>query len=158
MRADAIIVLGCASSTRLARRLDRGIGLYEAKAAPRLLLSGGGRGSLAEADTMRRMALDRGVPAAALLTESSSTDTLGNARECARLLRRHGLSRVILVSDRAHLMRAKLLFRLAGIEVVACAGVRTPSLSSEFGEALRELAALPRSLFRAVPRTRLPER
>jgi uncharacterized SAM-binding protein YcdF (DUF218 family) len=115
-----------------------------------LLLSGGGRGRLAEAEIMRREALRRGVPETALLVEPNSSDTVGNACECAQLLRRHRLSSVILVSDRTHLLRARLLFRLAGIEVAASAGNRPSSPLWEIGAALREALALPRSLLRAA--------
>ena len=39
---------------------------------------------------MRRAAMARGIPETALLVEPYSRDTLGNARETARLLRRRG--------------------------------------------------------------------
>ncbi len=87
----------------LRRRLDRGVRLFQQGAAPLLVLSGGGAGPVPEAEIMRRMALDRGVPEAALLVETGSHDTLGNARETARLLRLRGGRSVLLVSDRAHL-------------------------------------------------------
>jgi uncharacterized SAM-binding protein YcdF (DUF218 family) len=135
---------------RLRRRIERGVRLYREGAAPVLLLSGGGRGSVAEAEIMRGMALAGGVPPAALLSEPHSRDTLGNARETALLLRAHGLRSVVLVSDRAHLPRAALLFRLAGVEIAFRSGVRSPSLSAEIGAAIREMAALPWSLLRAL--------
>ena len=115
-----------------------------------LLLSGGGRGAVPEAEIMRGMALAGGVPPAALLSEPHSRDTLGNARQTALLLRAHGLRSVVLVSDRAHLPRATLLFRLAGVEIAFRSGVRSPSLSAEIGAAIREMASLPWSLLRAL--------
>ena len=152
--ADAIVVLGCAAAGRLKRRLERGVRLYQDGAAPLLLLSGGGIGKVPEAETMRRMALARGIPKAALLIEPRSRDTIGNARECARLLRRRGLRSVILVSDRTHLPRAALLFRLAGLEIVGRSGVPAPALLSAAGAILREAAAMPWSLARALFRRR----
>jgi uncharacterized SAM-binding protein YcdF (DUF218 family) len=148
-------VLGCRSSTGLARRLDRGIGLFQAGAAPLLLLSGGGAGPVAEAEIMRRMALARGVPATALLIEPRSRDTVENARETARLLGPRGGHLILLVSDRAHLPRAALLFRLAGLRIAGWAGVPPPSTLWEIGAALRECAALPRSLARGFLQLRL---
>ncbi len=103
-----------------------------------------------EAEIMRGIALAHGVPQAALLIEAHSRDTLGNARETAQLLRAHGLRSVVLVSDRAHLPRAALLFRLAGVAVAGRAGVRSPSLRAAIGAAIREAAAFPGSLFRAL--------
>ena len=91
-----------------------------------LVLSGGGNGPEPEAEIMRRLAAGRGVPQAALLIEACSRDTLGNARETALLLRANGLRSVLLVSDRTHLPRAALLFRLAGLAVAGRSGVRAP--------------------------------
>jgi uncharacterized SAM-binding protein YcdF (DUF218 family) len=152
--ADAIVVLGCAACARLKRRLARGVELFHDGAAPLLLLSGGGTGREPEAVTMRRLALRAAVPEAALLVEANSRNTWENARESARLLHRRGLGRVVLVSDRSHLPRAALLFGRAGIEVAGRAGLRPPSPLWEMGAVLRELLALPKSLWRA--RRRLP--
>jgi uncharacterized SAM-binding protein YcdF (DUF218 family) len=151
-QADAIVVLGCPSAARLRRRVERGVRLWREGRAPVLLLSGGGRGPVPEAEIMRRLALAAGVPQAALLIEPGSRDTLGNAHETARLLRAHGLNSVMLVSDHAHLRRAALLFRLAGVAVAGRSGVRSPSLLLEVGAALREAAALPWSLAQAILR------
>ena len=152
--ADAVVVLGCRGSAGLMRRLDRGLRLFHAGAAPLLLLSGGGTGPVPEAEIMRRVALARGVPEAALLIEPGSRNTAENARETARLLRLRGGSSVLLVSDRAHLLRAALLFRLAGLRVAGWAGVQAPSIRWEVGAAIRECWALPRSLMRALLRLR----
>ena len=150
--ADAVVVLGCGGTAGLARRLDYGIRLFQAGAAPLLLLSGGGAGSVPEAEIMRRMALARGVPDAALLVEPGSRDTIENARESARSLRPRGGRVVLLVSDRAHLPRAVLLFRLARLRVAGWAAVPPPSILWEIDAVVRECVALPRSLVRAFLR------
>ncbi len=143
-------MLGCAQSARLRRRVERGVRLYHQGVAPVLLLSGGGSGPEPEAEIMRRIALATGVPQAALLTEPHSRDTLGNARETAALLATHGVRSIVLVSDRTHLPRAALLFGLAGVEIAGRSGVRSRSLPGEIVAAIREMAALPRSLVRAL--------
>lgn len=147
---DAIVVLGCPPSARLERRVARGARLYWAGAAPALLLSGGGRGAVPEAVLMQRMALACGIPAAAVLVEPNSRDTLGNARETAQMLRARSWRRVVLVSDRAHLPRAALLFRLSGVEVAGRCGVPASSAAMAIAAALREAAAWPSSLVRAL--------
>jgi uncharacterized SAM-binding protein YcdF (DUF218 family) len=149
-KGDAVVVLGCPSPAALRRRVDIGVGLFQAGAAPMLLLSGGGAGPEAEAKIMRRMALARGVPGAALLIEPESRDTAGNARQSARLLGTRGGHSVLLVSDRVHLPRAALLFHLAGLHVIAWAAPEPPSTWWEIRTAIRECAALPWSLARAV--------
>lgn len=143
-------MLGCGPSARLRRRVARGVQLYQDRAAPVLLLSGGGRRREPEAVIMRRAALAGGVPEAAVLIEPNSRDTLGNARETARLLQAHRLNSVVLVSDRTHLPRAALLFRLAGVAVVGRSGVRSRSPFLEIGAMIREIVALPWSLARAM--------
>jgi uncharacterized SAM-binding protein YcdF (DUF218 family) len=134
----------------LRRRVERGLELHRQGAAPLLVLSGGG--PVQEALIMRDIALAAGVPEHALLVEAASRDTLDNARECARLLRARGRHSILLVSDRTHLFRATLLFRLAGLAVVGRAGVRPASPLAELALALREALALPRSLVRALRR------
>jgi uncharacterized SAM-binding protein YcdF (DUF218 family) len=149
-QADAIVVLGCPPSPRLERRLERGVQLYRQGAAPVLLMSGGGNGPVSEAEIMRRMALASGVPDSAVLIEPWSNNTLENARNTARVLGSRGWRTVVLVSDRTHLWRATMLFRLAHLNVVARSGIRSQSPLKEIGAAVREAAALPRSLLRAL--------
>jgi uncharacterized SAM-binding protein YcdF (DUF218 family) len=132
------------------RRLDRGIRLYQQGAAPLLLLSGGGAVPVPEAAVMQQIALSRGVPEGALLVEPRSGNTVDNAREAALLLQPRRVREVLLVSDRSHLPRAALLFRLAGLRVAGRAGVRPGSMLSEAGAAIRECLAFPGSLARAL--------
>ena len=152
--AEAIVVLGCrldvqgGPSERLRLRVGRAIELYHAGAAPLLLLSGGGSGPVAEATIMRDLALAAGIPESALLREPHSRNTVENAVNSARLLRERVVRRIVLVSDRTHLPRAALLFRLAGLDVVDKAGIPARSLARALGAALFEIGALPRSVIR----------
>jgi uncharacterized SAM-binding protein YcdF (DUF218 family) len=154
--AEAIVVLGCRlaaegrPSERLRRRVALAVELYRAGAAPFLVLSGGGTGSVAEAEIMRDLTRAAGVPQTALLCEPDSRNTVENAINSARLLRERGLARVILVSDRTHLPRAALLFRLAGLDVVGRAGVPAYSRRRTWLAACYEFGALPRSLLRLL--------
>jgi uncharacterized SAM-binding protein YcdF (DUF218 family) len=148
--ADAIVVLGCRSASRQRRRVARAVALYRDGRAPLLVLSGGGAGQVSEAELMRREAVAKGMPAAALLLEPGSRDTIENARETAALLHARGLREIVLVSDYAHLPRAALLFGLAGLSVIGRAGVRAPNWAAEIAALLREATALPRSLLRAL--------
>ena len=149
-KADAIVVLGCRGSATLARRVECGVGLFRAGASPLLVLSGGGRGPVAEAERMRRAALAGSVPERALLIDPVSRDTFENARETARLLKPRGLGSVVLVSDRTPLPRATMLFRLAGLRVTARVAPPAARLGREAAAAIREIAALPWSLMRAL--------
>jgi hypothetical protein len=55
--------------------LEIGLRLFEAGAAPLLVLSGGGSGPLPEAELMRRAAIGGGVPPAALVIDTVSRNT-----------------------------------------------------------------------------------
>ena len=138
-------MLGCRGAAGLLLRTTLGIELWRRGRAPLLMFAGGGNGPTPEAQAMHALALAAGVPAEAQLLEPWSRNTLGNARECSRMLRARDLDRIILVSDRAHLPRAAWLFRRAGLGVVACAGVRSAPRSW-----LHELAAWPKSLLRVL--------
>ena len=158
-RADAIVVLGCQlfpggrASERLRRRVALGVALYREGAASLILMSGGGVGAVAEAEAMRDLARESGVPDTALLIEPESGNTFENAAFAARLLHRIGKSRIVLVSDRAHLPRASRMFRHAGLEVVGVAGVPASSMRRAFGAVLYEAASHMRGLFRRRART-----
>jgi uncharacterized SAM-binding protein YcdF (DUF218 family) len=152
-RADAIVVLGCRMPRdgrpggALERRVGHAAALWRRGAAPLLLLSGGGGRQRSEADAMRELALAAGVPADALLLEERSSNTIENAAFSAALLREKGRQRVIIVSEAYHLLRARILFRAAGLEIVATAAPAV-RLRRDALMYLRESVALPRSLLR----------
>ncbi len=127
------------------------IALYHAGAAPFLVLSGGGRRAVPEADVMRRLALAGGVPAAALLLEPRSRSTLENATETARLLAARGDTAIVLVTDPYHALRARLLFRLAGVAVRAVHVAPMP-LRQQVTMLILESVKLPIDLVRALCR------
>jgi uncharacterized SAM-binding protein YcdF (DUF218 family) len=85
-----------------------------------LLISGGGktvRGSEAsEAKLLAEVSEGYGVT---LWLEERSRNTWENARNSAAVLQKKGIAEVLLVTDRAHMTRAMLAFRRAGIDVLA---------------------------------------
>lgn len=124
------------------------LALYRAGVAPVLLLSGGGE-PIPEAEVMRRMALAAGVPESALLVESVSRSTLENATHAAALLAARQVTAVVLVTDRYHAFRARVLFRLAGLNVRAVHVASLPS-RRHMTMLLSESIKLPISLLRAL--------
>ncbi len=125
------------------------ISLYQARVAPLLVLSGGGRRAMPEAEAMRQLALAGGVPASALMIEPRSQTTLENATETAKLLAVTGQEAVILVTDSYHALRARLLFRMAGLTVVAVHTARVPMRPCLLMVAA-ECVKLPINLVRAI--------
>jgi uncharacterized SAM-binding protein YcdF (DUF218 family) len=94
--------------------------LYRAGKAQKLILSGGTvrTGDASEAEAMQAFLLDLGVPASAMVLETGSTDTRGNARQTARLLAAEQVDTVMLVTSALHMPRARKAFEQAGLKVI----------------------------------------
>ena len=107
-RSDAIIVI---SGDENLARYREGVRLYRAGWAPVLIFSGAALGhDESNAEVMRKMALDDGVPSAAILTDDLGGDTYGNAVHTRALMEQHRLRSAILVTSPYHLRRAALTF------------------------------------------------
>jgi len=130
-RPVAVVLGGGVSGARPPQRPDPDLGsaadrlwhaarLYRAGLAAHLLLCGGhvrtGDGS--EAQAMRRVLLDLGVPDEAIWVEEGSVNTSGNAAEASRQLRERGIGGVLLVTSALHMPRARAAFERAGLDVV----------------------------------------
>lgn len=100
---------------RYAAKLHRETGLP-------ILVTGGkpDGGDISEADAMRRvLADDFGV--AVHWVEGESNNTAENAKFSAALLRRHGVTRIILVTHADHMRRAARSFAATGLDVAPAA-------------------------------------
>lgn len=137
------------ATAALERRMRLAIALYQAGVAPLLVLSGGGRQAVPEAEVMRDLALAAGLPESALMLESRSLSTLENATETAKLLAPGGRAAIALVTDGYHALRARLLFRMAGLRVVAVHTAQVP-LQPRLAMAAAECVKLPVNLVRAL--------
>jgi uncharacterized SAM-binding protein YcdF (DUF218 family) len=125
---EVIIVLGAAvwpdgqPSPALSRRVAHAVQALRAEQGRRLLMTGGvGKHPPAEAHLMRQLALDAGVAASRILVEDQAISTLQSALRCSRILRQHGWSTALIVTDRYHLRRALLVFRSLGIQAFGSA-------------------------------------
>ncbi|MBQ8397584.1 MAG: YdcF family protein [Clostridia bacterium] len=137
--ADCILVLGAGvrddgtPSQMLRHRIDTGIMLYEASAAPKLLMSGDhGRVDYDEVNVMRSRALDAGVPSADVFMDHagfSTYDSLYRARDIFEV------KRVIIVTQKYHLPRALYIAESLGLEAW---GVPA-DLDSYYGQFIRNL-------------------
>jgi uncharacterized SAM-binding protein YcdF (DUF218 family) len=120
--ADAIVVLGAAQyngrpSPVLQARLDHALDLYERGLAAQLIFTGGtGVGdTVSEAEVARRYAMDKGVPASAIMTERDGLTSAQSVRAAAALMQSAGLESALLVSDSYHMMRLEVLARRSHI-------------------------------------------
>ncbi len=117
---DCILVLGCGvwdgnkPSHMLADRLERGIEVFEAGAAPKLLMTGDhGREDYNEVAVMKQYAIDAGIASENVFMDHagfSTYDSLYRAREvfCAK--------KVLIISQEYHLYRALYVARQLGLE------------------------------------------
>lgn len=134
--AEAIVVLGGSismpseahpSSGLIATsdRLLEAMRLYRAGKAPIIVATGGDSPldpiarPFHEADEMRNMLVEWGVPNSAILVETKSINTHENAIFTHQLLESRKINRVILVTSAIHMPRAQATFRKAGFEVHA---------------------------------------
>jgi len=135
VHADAVVVFagGVGESGRAGggaqERLKRAVDLYRGGFAPALILSSGYVYSFHEAEVMRALAVDQGVPAGAIVLEEHATNTYQNVRFVDAILRDHHWRRILLVSSPYHMRRALLVWhkQAAGIEVTP-----TPVTRSQF--------------------------
>lgn len=125
---DVIIVLGAAvwphgqPSPTLRRRMAHAAALFESGTGRYLLLTGGvGRYPPSEAEVMRQLALEAGVPASQIILEEQACSTFDSARSCARIGRRQDWKAVLLVTDGYHLPRALFTFRAFGVPAAGSA-------------------------------------
>lgn len=110
--ADVIVAVSGGDTAARARRAAE---MYKAGWAKRIIFSGAAADSrsISNAEAMKRIATDMGVPAKAITLDETSRDTKENAQNTVDLLHEIKANRVILVSSPYHLRRVKLNFELA---------------------------------------------
>lgn len=101
-------------------RIQRAVELFEAGAAPVLVVTGGTNASDGQpvAEAMKAYAVAAGVPEDAILVEGGSHSTLQNALFASDLAELDKTQPVLIVTHRYHLPRAHASFRWAGFENV----------------------------------------
>lgn len=143
--ADCIIVLGCrvwsdnTPSAMLSDRLKRGVELYKAGAAPKLLMSGDhGREDYDEVNVMRKYAEEEGVDSKDILTDHagfSTYETMYRAKEVFKA------KKVIIVTQSYHLYRAVYDAEKLGLEAVGVVSYERDYDSKQPYRDVREIAA-----------------
>ncbi len=133
--ADAVVVFagGVGESGRagggVQERIGKAVELYRDGVAPRLIISSGYVFSLREAQVMKAIAIDNGVPESAIILEERAANTYENVAFTARILAERGWRTIALVSSPYHMRRALLTWRKVAPEVKVTA---TPPAASQF--------------------------
>jgi uncharacterized SAM-binding protein YcdF (DUF218 family) len=120
--ADVILVLGAAEyrgrpSPVLRARLDHALALYQQHIAPRIMTTGGAGGDpvFTEGTVGRAYLISHGVPSEAIIVEAEGDTTVHTVTLAGEILRRMGLSSVVVVSDGYHIYRVKEMLRANGL-------------------------------------------
>ncbi len=121
--ADAIVVFagGVGESGKAGggteERVQHAVDVYRRGLATHLVLSSGYVYSFPEAQVMRSLATQQGVPDEAIVLEERSTDTHQNVEYVNDIMKRQGWRSALLVSSPYHMRRALLTWRKAAPEV-----------------------------------------
>jgi vancomycin permeability regulator SanA len=135
---DCIIVLGCqvrddgTLSHMLRDRLMRGLEVYHAGAAPKLLMSGDhGRKEYDEVNAMKQYAIENGVPSEHVFMDHagfSTYETVYRAKEIFEA------DKVIIITQEYHLYRALYIADKLGIEAYGVSA----DLNKYAGQSMRD--------------------
>ncbi len=148
--ADAIVVLGASvyadgtPSSILQDRLDDAITLYEAGVASVIVMSGdGGTASYNEPEAMRAYAVSHGVPASAILCDTTGFSTYETMYNMAKT---YGFARIIVATQSYHLYRALYAANGLGIEALGVAS-DYHTYNNQISYSLREIPARTKDFF-----------
>lgn len=120
---DAIVVMGAAQydgtpSPQLAARLDHVVALWPAGIAPLVVVTGGNQPGdrFTEAAASAAYLIERGIPASAIVEESTGTTTDESMQGVAALLEERDLDTVLIVTDPYHALRSRLIAESVGLD------------------------------------------
>ena len=152
-QVDAVLVLGCGvrpdgtPSLMLRDRLEMGLKLYEAGAAPKLLMSGDhGRVEYDEVNAMRDYALERGVPSEDVFMDHAGFSTYESMYRARDVF---ACRTILIVSQRYHLYRAVYDARALGLEAYGVAAEDIAYTGQVMREA-REVLARDKDFFYCI--------
>ena len=136
--ADCILVLGCyvydsgRPSDMLADRLRRGIQLYQAGVAPKLLMSGDhGQKDYNEVKAMKLKAMEAGIPSEDVFMDHAGFSTYESIYRARDVF---AADKVIVVTQEYHLYRALYIAEQLGVEAY---GVSS-DLNTYGGQSMRD--------------------
>lgn len=150
---DCILILGCSvlatgtPSAMLKDRLDRGISLYQAGLAPKIIVSGDhGSAEYDEVNAMKNYCLEQGVPSEDVFMDHagfSTYESLYRARDIFQA------DNIIIVSQKYHLYRAEYIAHALDINAVAVSADYHRYRGQVYREA-REILARDKDFFFAL--------
>jgi uncharacterized SAM-binding protein YcdF (DUF218 family) len=124
-QADVIIVLGCNTigpdsgpTVCISARSAHAADLYKKGIAPAIIATGGPTGGAAtEAEVLTSVLESDGVPTDAIIQENRALNTIQNLNYSQAIMREHGWTRAVLVTEPFRIKRATLIARDSGMAV-----------------------------------------
>ena len=150
---DCILVLGCkvhdsgTPSAMLEDRLRRSVALFDAGAAPKLLMSGDhGTEPYNEVQTMKQYAIDHGIASSDIFMDHAGFSTYESLYRAKEIF---GAKKIIIVTQEYHLYRALYIANALGIEAY---GVHSDyrNYAGQTGFDLREILARNKDFFTSI--------
>ncbi|MCL2451585.1 YdcF family protein [Candidatus Saccharibacteria bacterium] len=116
---QAVDVIIAVSGGDTPARAESAVELYRKGWAKHIIFSGAARDprSQSNAEAMRKIALEAGVPNSAITVEEISKNTTENAIETAKILKKRGAKTAILTTSPYHMRRTSWEFHRAAPEV-----------------------------------------
>lgn len=150
---DCILVLGCkvhsdgAPSAMLEDRLRRGVELFHAGAAPKLLMSGDhGTMTYNEVQSMKQYAIDHEIPSCDIFMDHAGFSTYESIYRARDIFQ---AKKIIIVTQEYHLHRALYIAAALGIEAYGVdADYR--SYSGQTARDIREILARNKDFFTSI--------
>jgi uncharacterized SAM-binding protein YcdF (DUF218 family) len=137
--ADVIIVLGCNTlshtgvSPCISARAGHAADLYKEGFAPVIIATGGptaGADRPTESDVIESVLESDGVPQRAIIQENRALDTIQNMSYSQAIMRQHGWTTAVLVSEPFHIKRATLIAHDDGMTVYPSPAVNSANWSN----------------------------
>ena len=145
--ADVAVILGNkvnpdgSLSTRLQRRLECGLKLYNSGRTKKLLVSGGlGKEGFLEGDKMKAFLTEHGVPDSVLIVDNHGDNTLATVKNTLRMQDSLRYESLLVVSQYFHITRTKMLFRKQHFTAVSSVSPRYFEIRDAYA-LIREFAA-----------------
>lgn len=152
-QADCILVLGAGitpdgrPSFMLRDRLDKGIELYEAGAAPKLLLSGdNGQERYDEVNAMKQYVLEHGIPEEDVFLDHAGFSTYESVYRAKAIFQ---VERAIIVTQKYHLYRALFISKQLGLETIGISALER-RYAGQWGREVREFLARNKDFFQTM--------
>lgn len=144
--ADITLVLGSkvnaegTCSTRLQKRLDKSLSLYQQGRVKKILVSGGlGKEGFYEGDKMKAYLITKGVTDSVIIVDNKGDNTLASVDNALAIKDSLHLNSIIAVSQYFHLTRTKMFFRKRKFSQI--------STASPLYFEIRDFYSLPREVF-----------